>query len=151
ILDGIPPAPRGVPQVEVTFDIDAHGILNVKAKDKATNKEQSIRIEASSGLSKEEVEKMKKEAEAHKEEDEKKKAEVETRNSAESLIILAEKTLKDLGEKLSEEQKKEISEKIETLKKAKDGADAEAIKKASEDLTQTVQKIGEEMYKKTGN
>lgn len=150
ILDGIPPAPRGVPQVEVTFDIDANGILNVKAKDKATDKEQSIRIEASSGLAKEEVERMKNEAEAHREEDEKKKAAVEIKNNAENLIALAEKTLKDLGDKLSDEQKKEISEKIEALKKVKDGGDGEAVKKASEDLTRTVQEIGEQMYKSAG-
>jgi len=147
ILDGIPPAPRGVPQVEVTFDIDANGILSVKAKDKATGKEQSIRIESSTGLSKEEIEKMKKDAEAHADEDKKKKEGVETKNMAETLIFTTEKALKDAGDKISEDKKKPVQEKVESLKKVKDGDDFEAIKKATEELSTEAQKIGEELYK----
>lgn len=147
ILDGIPPAPRGVPQVEVTFDIDANGILSVKAKDKATNKEQSIRIEASSGLSKEEIEKMKQEAASHADEDKKKREAVELKNNAENLIYSSEKTMRDFADKIKEEDKKNIEEKIEALKKVKDGTDADAIKKASDELSRAAQKVGEEMYK----
>ena len=147
ILDGIPPAPRGVPQVEVTFDIDANGILNVKAKDKATNKEQSIRIEASSGLSKEEVEKMKKEADLHAEEDKKKREAIETKNLAEQLIYATEKSLKEVGDKVSAEDKKNTEEKLEALKKIKDTGQTEEVKKAAEELSKASQKIGEAMYK----
>ncbi|MBD3245174.1 MAG: molecular chaperone DnaK [Candidatus Moranbacteria bacterium] len=145
-LDGIPPAPRGTPQIEVAFDIDANGILNVKAKDKATGKEQSIRIEASSGLNEEEVEKMKKDAKAHAEEDKKKKELIEAKNTAESTIFTLEKTLKDAGEKISAEKKKPVEEKIEALKKVKDSDDLEAIKKATEELNQEAAKVGQEMY-----
>ena len=147
ILDGIPPAPRGIPQVEVTFDIDANGILSVKAKDKATGKEQSIRIEASTGLSKEEIEKMKKDAEVHAEEDKKKKETAETKNIADTLVFTTEKALKDAGDKITADEKKPVEEKIEALKKVKDGEDIEAIKKASEELSQVAQKIGEKLYK----
>jgi len=147
ILDGIPPAPRGMPQVEVTFDIDANGILNVKAKDKTTNKEQSIRIEASSGLKKEDIEKMQKEAELHAEEDKKKKEIVEVKNIAEQLIYTAEKAIKDNGDKIGAEIVKGVEDKIADLKKAKDGTDAEAIKKSSEALSTEMQKIGEAMQK----
>jgi len=147
ILDGIPPSQRGIPQVEVAFDIDANGILNVKAKDKATNKEQSIRIEASTGLSKEEVEKMKRDAEAHREEDKKKRELVEARNAADNLIHLSEKTLREAGDKISAEVKKEVEEKIEALKKIKDGGSLEDIQKASQELSQTIQKYGAELYK----
>ncbi len=147
ILDGIPPAPRGIPQVEVTFDIDANGILSVKAKDKATGKEQSIRIEASTGLSKEEVERMKKDAEAHAEEDKKKKEAVETKNMADTLIFTTEKALKEAGDKITADEKKPVEEKIEALKKVKDSDDIEAIKKASEELSKEAQKIGEKLYK----
>jgi len=146
ILDGIPPAPRGIPQIEVTFDIDANGILNVKAKDKATGKEQSIRIESSSGLSKEEIEKMQKEAEAHAEEDKKKKEKIEMKNQADSLVYQTEKTLKEAKDKLSENDKKDIEDKLEALKKVKDGDDIEAIKKGIEELSQSAQKIGQAMY-----
>ncbi len=146
MLDGIPPAPRGVPQVEVSFDIDANGILQVKAKDKATNKEQSIRIEASSDMSEEEVEKMKKEAEAHAEEDKKKAELVEAKNMADSLVYSTEKSLKDAGEKIDAEKKKPVEEKVEALKKVKDGDDLEAIKKATEELSTEAQKIGQELY-----
>lgn len=150
ILSGIPSAPRGVPQVEVTFDLDANGILNVKAVDKATNKEQKITITASSGLSKEEVEKMRKEAEQYAAEDAKKKDLIEARNSADALIYSTEKTLKDLGEKVSADAKKDIESKIEELKKVKDGTDAEAIKRANDAVMQAAQKVGAEAYKASG-
>jgi molecular chaperone DnaK len=147
ILDGIPPAPKGIPQIEVTFDLDANGVLNVSALDKATNKKQSIRIEASSGLSKEDIEKMKKDAELHAEEDKKKKETVDVRNAADTLIFTTERTIKEFGGKIKEENKKEIEEKIEALKKIKDGDDIEAIKKASDALSQAIQKVGTELYK----
>jgi len=150
VLDGIPPAPRGIPQVEVVFDIDANGILHVKAKDKATGKEQSIRIEASSGLSKEEIEKMKKDAELHAEEDKKKKEKVEVKNNAEALIYSTEKTLRDFAGKIIEDVKKSLEEKIAELKKVKDGDDLAAIKKAAEELAVEAQKIGTELYKQPG-
>jgi len=148
ILDGIPPSQRGIPQVEVAFDIDANGILNVKAKDKATNKEQSIRIEASTGLSKEEVEKMKRDAEAHREEDKKKRELVEARNAADNLIHLSEKTLREAGDNISAEIKKEVEEKIEALKKIKESGNLEDVQKASQELSQTIQKYGAELYKR---
>ncbi len=147
ILDGIPPAPRGLPQVEVTFDIDANGILNVKAKDKATGKEQSIRIEASTGLSKEEIERMKKDAETHAEEDKKKKELIEARNMADTLIYTTEKALRDAGDKITTDEKKPIEEKIEALKKVKDSDDVGAIKKATQEMSEAAQKIGEKLYK----
>jgi len=147
ILDGIPPAPRGIPQIEVTFDIDVNGILNVKAKDKATSKEQSIRIEATTGLSKEEIEKMKKEAEAHADEDKKKKETIEVRNIADTLVYTTEKSLRDAGDKVPADIKKEIEEKIEALKKVKDSDDISAIKNASEELSRSLQKIGEILYR----
>jgi len=150
ILDGIPPAPRGIPQIEVTFDIDANGILTVTAKDKATAKSQSIRIEGSIGLSKEEIEKMKREAELHAEEDRKKRDLSEVRNLADSLIYTTEKTLREAGDKISSETKKEIEEKIGELKKVKDGDNIEEIKQKTADLSQVIQKIGAEMYKQTG-
>jgi len=148
ILDGIPPAPRGVPQIEVTFDIDANGILNVSAVDKATGKKQTITITASTGLSKEEIEKMKKEAEIHAQEDTKKKEEIEIKNSAEALVYMSEKAVKDAGDKIKPEDKKLVEEKIEALKKVKDGSDIDAIKKASQELSTEIQKIGEVLYKK---
>jgi molecular chaperone DnaK len=147
ILDGIPPSPRGIPQIEVTFDIDANGVLSVKAKDKATNKEQSIRIEASTGLSKEEIERMRKDAETHADEDKVKKESVETKNLADTLIFTTEKALRDAGEKISADKKKPVEEKIEALKSVKDGDDVAAIKKATEELSVEAQKIGEELYK----
>ena len=149
MLDGIPPSPRGVPQVEVVFDIDANGILNVKAKDKATNKEQSIRIEASSGLSKEEIDKMQKDAEAHAEEDKNKKERIEIKNNADTLVYTTEKLLRDAGDKIKEDDKKTIEEKVEALKKVKEGDDIEAVKKASEELSLEAQKIGAAMYQQT--
>jgi molecular chaperone DnaK len=147
ILDGIPPAPRGVPQVEVTFDIDANGILNVKAKDKSSGKEQSIKIEGSSGLSKEEIERMKKEAEAHAADDQKKKDLAEARNLAEQLVYTSEKSLKDAEGKITDEIKKGVEEKITELKKAKEGEDISLIKSATETLSKEIQKIGEQMQK----
>ncbi|OHA53623.1 MAG: molecular chaperone DnaK [Candidatus Terrybacteria bacterium RIFCSPLOWO2_02_42_20] len=147
ILDGIPPSPRGMPQVEVTFDIDVNGILNVKAKDKTTNKEQSVRIEASSGLSKDDIEKMKKDAEAHAEDDKKKRESAEVKNNANGLIYTAEKSLSDAGDKVSAEVKKPVQDKIDELKKVKDGNDAEIIKKTTEELSKVLQTIGEAMRK----
>jgi molecular chaperone DnaK len=146
ILDGIPPAHRGIPQVEVMFDIDANGILNVTAKDKATNKEQKITITGSSGLSESEVEQMQKDAEKHAEEDKKKKELIEAKNMADSLIYTTEKTLKDAGDKVSEEDKKDVEAKKEELQKVKEGEDAEAIKKAYDALGEAVQKVGAAMY-----
>jgi len=146
ILDGIPPAPRGVPQIEVTFDIDANGILNVKAQDKATGKEQKITITASSGLSKEEVEKMQKDAESHADEDKKKREEIETRNAAETLVYSSEKALKDAGDKVKVETGQAVTEKIEAVKEALKGEDIEKIKKVSDELSETIQKVGQELY-----
>lgn len=148
-LDGIPPAPRGVPQVEVTFDIDANGILHVTAKDKGTGKEQKITIQGSSGLSDEEVEKMKKEAEAHAAEDKEKKEKADKVNTAESLVVQSEQTLKDHGDKLEEAEKKEIEDAIKEVKdelEKKDNADLEALDKKCETLQTAVQKVGEKIY-----
>ncbi|MEK7557277.1 MAG: molecular chaperone DnaK, partial [Patescibacteria group bacterium] len=139
VLDGIPPAPRGVPQIEVTFDIDANGILNVTAKDKATNKQQSIRIEGSSGISADEIERMKKEAEAHAVEDKAKKELIETKNQAEQLVYLAEKTLKEAGDKVKTDVKKDIEKKVESVKKAREGSDTAALKNATENLSKALQ------------
>jgi len=146
ILDGIPPAPRGVPQIEVTFDIDANGILTVKAQDKATGKEQSIKITGSTGLSKEEVERMTKEAELHAKEDEEKKALTEARNAADSLIFTAEKTLKDAGEKVDAAVKKEVEEKITALKGVLESGTKEEIEAKANELSEALQKIGQAMY-----
>lgn len=146
ILDGIPPAPRGIPQVEVTFDIDANGILHVSAKDKATNREQKITIQGASGLSEEEVEKLRKEAELHADEDKKKKELIEVKNNADSSVYLAEKTLKEAGEKANADDKKIVEEKVEELKKIKDGEDKDNIKKATDELNEAIQKVGAAMY-----
>ncbi|MEK7208854.1 MAG: molecular chaperone DnaK [Patescibacteria group bacterium] len=152
ILDGIPPAPRGRPQVEVTFDVDANGILNVKAKDKTTGREQSIRIEARSSLTPEDIERMKKEAEMHSAEDQKKKEEVEMRNNADQLVYTAEKAVADAAGKISDELKKEIEEKIVNLKKQRDtGAGADELKRASAELSAALSKISEAMQKAPGN
>ena len=150
ILDGIPPAPRGLPQIEVTFDIDANGILTVTAKDKATSKTQSVKVEGSIGLSKEEVEKMKKEAELHAEEDKKKRDLIEAKNMADTLVYTSEKALKEAGDKVSADSKKEIEEKLEALKKVKDSDNMDDIKNKTQDLSQSIQKIGAEMYKQQG-
>jgi len=151
ILDGIPPSPRGIPQIEVTFDIDANGILNVTAKDKATGKSQTIRIEGSTGLSKEEIEKMKRDAEAHAVEDQKKKELVEARNIADNLAYTTEKTLRDAGDKVNADIKKEVEEKAEALKKIKDSDNIDDIKQKTQELSQTIQKIGAEMYGSMGS
>ncbi|MEK7514968.1 MAG: molecular chaperone DnaK [Patescibacteria group bacterium] len=146
ILDGIPPAPRGVPQVEVTFDIDANGILHVKAKDKATNKEQSVHIEGSSGLTDDEKKRMVEDAERFAAEDAKKKELVDARNAAEMLVYSSEKTLKDAGEKVNADDKKAVEEKIASVKHVKDGDNLEVLKKAVEELSTAVQKVGQAMY-----
>ena len=151
ILDGIPPAPRGMPQVEVTFDIDANGILSVKAKDKSSSKEQSIRIEGSSALSSDDIERMKKEAEAHAAEDVKKKESAEARNIAEQTVWTAEKALTDAGDKIPADVKTAVQEKIDALKKVKDGTDAAVIKTATEELAKEMQKIGQAMQSSTSS
>lgn len=149
ILDGIPPAPRGVPQVEVTFDLDANGILNVSAKDKATGKEQKITITASSGLSEEEVEKMKAEAEKHAEEDKLKKELVEHRNGAETLIHTAEKLLKDAGDKVNQEDRREVEDAVTATRAAIAGDDIEKVKSEAEKLSNALQKVGSAMYEQS--
>lgn len=146
ILDGIPPAPRGIPQIEVSFDIDANGILNVKASDKATGKAQHITITASSGLAKEEIEKMRQEAEAHAEEDKKKKEQAEVKNQAEAVIFQTDKLLSESGDKMKAEDKTELEEKLKALKETKDTDQYDNIKKAMEELNTTAQRIGASMY-----
>lgn len=146
ILDGIPPAPRGIPQVEVTFDLDASGILNVKAKDKATSKEQSIKITGSTGLTPEEVERMTKEAEEHAKEDETKKEEIEVRNRADALVYQAERALKDAGDKVPADVKTEVEEKAKALKDIAPSGPVDEVKSKTEELSQVVSKIGESMY-----
>lgn len=150
-LDGIPPAPRGIPQIEVTFDIDSNGILNVSAKDKKTNKEQSIRIEASSGLSDEEIEKMKREAEENADQDKKTKETIDKLNSADSLIFQTEKQLKEFGDKLPEEKKQPIEEALAELKKAHEAKDLDAIDPAMEKLNNVFQAAAQEMYQQGGD
>jgi molecular chaperone DnaK len=145
-LTDIPSAPRGVPQIEVTFDLDANGILHVSAKDLGTGKEQSIRITASSGLSEEEIKQMQKDAELHAEEDHKRKQLVEAKNQADSLIYATEKTVKDLGDKVDAETKGKVEAEAANLKKVIEGDDVEAIKKATESLTQASHKLAEMMY-----
>jgi molecular chaperone DnaK len=146
ILDGIPPSPRGIPQVEVSFDIDANGILSVAAKDKASGKSQTVKIEATTNLSKDEIEKLKNDAAAHASEDERKKELAESRNIAEATVYTAEKALKDGGDKVTESVKAEVNAKIEELKKAKEGEDASTIKNAIEALSAAMQQIGQVMY-----
>jgi molecular chaperone DnaK len=145
-LVGIPPAPRGIPQIEVTFDIDANGIVNVSAQDKATGKEQSIQITASSGLSQEEIDKLIKDAELHAEDDRKKKELVEARNSADALIYSTEKSIQDLGDKVDSTTKSKVEDAVAALKKAMEGEDADEIKRLSEELTQASHKLAEAMY-----
>ncbi|MBI4029004.1 MAG: molecular chaperone DnaK [Candidatus Blackburnbacteria bacterium] len=153
ILDGIPPAQRGVPQIEVTFDIDANGILSVKAKDKATNKEQSIKITGAVGLSDEEVKKVQEEAEIHAKEDQTKKEQIEARNQADALIFIAEKTLKDAGDKASKDAREKVEEEIKNVKEilAKEGASKEEIEAATEKLSSVLQEVGQAMYQAAGN
>ena len=146
-LVGIAPAPRGVPQIEVTFDIDANGIVNVSAKDKGTGKEQKIQIQASGGLSDEEIEKMVKDAEANKETDKKKRESVDVRNQADTLIHSTEKNLKEHGSKISETEKKSIEDSSIALKNSLKGEDIEDIKKKTEALVQSSMKLGEAIYK----
>ena len=146
-LDGIPPAPRGTPQIEVTFDIDANGLIHVTAADKATGKTQDIRIEASSGLSEEEIEKMKKEAEANAESDKKAKEEVDTLNSADAMIFQTESQLKEYGDKISDDKKKAIEDALGVLKKAHEGKDIEAIKTALDGINEAWKNASEELYK----
>ncbi len=147
VLDGIPAAPRGVPQVEVTFDIDANGILNVSARDKGTNKEQSIRIEGSASVSKEEVEKMKEEAKKHSEQDEKKKQLIEVKNQADTLVYSGQKTLREAKDKIQDSDRQELEKQLSELEKIKEGEDLEEIKKKTEELQQLLQKIGTEIYR----
>ncbi|MEK7547799.1 MAG: Hsp70 family protein, partial [Patescibacteria group bacterium] len=153
ILDGIPPAPRGIPQVEVTFDIDSNGILNVSATDKATSKKQHITITGSGNMTKEDIERMKQEAEKFAEQDKEKKEAIEVRNKAESLIFQSEKTLKDAGDKVSDDIKKPVQEKIDALKKTLEDkkASAEDLSKGYEALSSEIQKVGAELYKAAGN
>jgi molecular chaperone DnaK len=146
MLDGILPAPRGVPQIEVTFDIDANGILNVRAQDKGTGKEQKITITASSGLSKEEVEKMQKEAEMHAAEDTKRREEIEAKNMADTLAYTAEKTLRDHKDKIPADLNQEAETKIAAVKSALQGTDIDAIKSATQELNEVMQKIGTAVY-----
>ncbi len=150
MLDGLPTAPRGVPQIEVAFDIDANGILNVSAKDKATGKEQKITITSSSGLSDEEVEKMTKDAEMHADEDKKKKEQIEVKNQADAVVFQTEKLIKESGDKMKEEDKKELEGKLEDLKKVKDSDNFEEIKKKMEEMNEVAQKIGAAMYSAQG-
>ena len=149
-LSGIAPAPRGIPQIEVAFDIDANGIVKVSATDKATGKEANITITASTNLSDAEIDKAVKEAEQFAEEDKKRKEAIEVKNNAEQTVYQTEKTLNELGDKVSAEEKSEIEAKIEEVKKVKDGDDIEAIKKAMEDLTQAFYKVSEKLYQQNG-
>jgi molecular chaperone DnaK len=149
-LDGIPPAPRGVPQIEVTFDIDANGILNVTAKDKATNKEQKVTITASSMLAKEDVDQMVRDAAEHAEEDRKKRSEVESRNEADALTFQAERMLKDLDDKLSDDEKSEVNSRIQAVRDALNGTDAGVIDSTKQQLAETLQRIGTKAYEATG-
>jgi molecular chaperone DnaK len=146
-LDGIPPAPRGLPQIEVTFDIDANGILNVSAKDKGTGKEQSIRIEASTGLTDAEIEKMKKEAKDNEEADKQAREKIDKLNAADSLIFQSEKQLKEFGDKLPADKKEPIEKALETLKEAHKSQDLDAIEKATAELNTVWQAASEELYK----
>jgi molecular chaperone DnaK len=150
ILDGIPPAPRGLPQVEVTFDVDANGILNVKAKDRTSNKEQSIRIEASSGLTDADIDAMQRSAKEHEKEDADKRDFAEAKNLGEQMVYMAEKSLRDFGEKVTPEVKTEVETKLETLKKAIAGTDKGLIRTTTEDLSRAISKIGEAMSKQAG-
>jgi molecular chaperone DnaK len=149
ILDGIPPAPRGIPQIEVTFDINANGILEVTAQDKATGRSQNITITASSGLSEDEVERMRQEAEQHAEEDRKRRDLIEAKNHADNMVYTAEKTLKDLGDKIPQDLKQKVEDAASKVREVKDGEDLEAIKKASEELGEVIQQLGAAAYQQT--
>jgi molecular chaperone DnaK len=145
-LDGIPPSMRGIPQIEVTFDIDANGIINVSALDKGTNKQQTIRIESSSGLSQEEIDRMKREAEENAESDKLAKEKAEKINEADSTIFNIEKTMKDLDEKISDEHKEEIKQGLEELKEAKNTGEVDKIDTALDNVNSTMQKVTQELY-----
>jgi molecular chaperone DnaK len=149
-LTGIPPAPRGMPQIEVTFDIDANGILNVTAKDKATNKEQKVTITASSMLAKEDVDQMVRDAAEHAEEDRKRRAEVESRNEADALTFQAERLLKDLGDKVTDEERSEVESRIAAVREALNGTDAGAIDSTKQQLAEVLQRIGSRAYEAAG-
>jgi molecular chaperone DnaK len=150
ILDGIPPAPRGIPQIEVTFDIDANGILDVRAKDRATSKEQQVRITASSMLSKDDVDKMVRDASEHADEDRQRREEVETRNQAEQLTYQAERTLKDLGDKVSSEDKAAVENGVSSLREALKGSDLDAIRSGMSSLAESLQKVSIAAYQAAG-
>jgi len=150
ILDGIPPAPRGVPQIEVTFDIDANGILNVSARDKATGREQKITITASSGLTEAEIERMIKEAEKHAAEDARRREQVEARNNCDAMIFNAEKALREYGDKIPASTREDVEKKIEAARKALEGNDTQTIKRATEELGLAFQQIGAAMYGQAG-
>jgi molecular chaperone DnaK len=150
ILDGIPPAPRGVPQIEVTFDIDANGILDVKAKDRATSREQQVRITASSMLSKDAVDQMVREAQDHAKEDAERRADVETRNQADALAFQAERTLKDLGEKVDSADRADVENKVNDLRDALKGSDMDRVRGAAAALTDTLQQVASKAYANTG-
>lgn len=150
ILDGIPPAPRGLPQIEVTFDIDANGILKVTALDKATSRSQNITITASSGLSESEVERMRQEAEAHAEEDRQRKELIEARNAADNAVYTAEKALRDLGDKVPDDVKTQVEEKTANVRQVMESEDTEAIRSATEELSQVIQQIGASAYQQAG-
>jgi molecular chaperone DnaK len=149
-LDGIPPAPRGMPQIEVTFDIDANGILNVSAKDKGTGKQQKITITASSGLTKDDIEKMKKEATTHEADDKKKREEIDTRNQADALAYTAEKTIKDAGEKVSKDKKEKVEKSINEVREALKGTDINKVKSTFEQLQKDIYEVSAELYKDKG-
>jgi len=147
MLDGILPAPRGVPQIEVTFDIDANGILSVKAQDKGTGKEQKITITVSSGLSKEEVKRMQHEAETHAAEDAKRKEEVETRNTADTLAYTAEKTLREQKDKIPQDLNQEVESKVAAVRSALQGTDIDSVRRAVQELSDAMQKVGAAIYR----
>ena len=149
-LEGIPPAPRGVPQIEVSFDIDANGILNVTARDKATGREQKVTIQASSGLSKDEVQRMVREAELHAQEDRQRKEEIEARNRADNLAYQAERNLRDVGDKISASLRSEVESKIKAVRDALAQQDTTRVRAAANDLEQTMQRIGQEVYSQAG-
>jgi molecular chaperone DnaK len=149
-LEGIPPAPRGIPQIEVTFDIDANGIINVTAKDKATGKEQKVTITASTNLDKQDVEKMVEEARAHKQEDQRRRELADARNTADTLAYQAEKALRELGDKVPETDRKQIEEKIEALRQVKDGDDLAEIKRLTEEVQQASYALSQQMYAQEG-
>ena len=149
-LDGLPPAPRGLPQIEVTFDIDANGILNVTAKDRATNRDQKITITSSSGLSKDEVEKMAKEAESHADEDKQRRDEIEARNQLDSMVYSIEKMLREHGDKITGSERGDVETALADAKKALEGGDKAQMDRARENLTKASHKLAEAMYKAAG-